>query len=815
LRRDGPVTATLQQVVLAVLLLDTGRPVGIDRLITMAWPHGEPRTARVTIQNYIRRLRVLLDRAGSRAQNSLIATLSNGYMLSASPDQVDLFRVHDLLHRARAAVSQGDPVRGRTLLRSALAEWRGDPLPEFSGTSLLDAERTQLGDLHASVVEEWAALELVTGRSGLLTEPLTELVRHSPLRESAQALLVRALHASGRTADALAQFRHARALLVDELGAEPGGLLVAAHQEALDGGDHSTAPETSGASSAAPVPAQLPVALACFAGRNEELSLLDDLLAARRRNAGTSPSSIAVVSGAAGVGKTTLAVQWAHDASQHFPDGQLYVNLRGFEPASAPLHPSDVLHSMLVALGIPQGRIPLSIEERSGLYRSVLANRRVLALLDNARDVEQVRPLIPGAGGCYTVITSRSSLVTLAAREGASQVVLDLMTRSDATELLINRLGRSRVEEQQREVVEIIERCARLPLALGLAGAKAAARPEIPLQHLVEQLRQASPLEALRSGTVEDDIHEVFSWSVQALSPPAARLFKVIGQLLGPDFTVSALASAAGLDYVETQLTLDELVDASLTTPSPTQRYTCHDLLRIHARGLAEQPGSENSCDDVARRLLDHYLHSAAQAVRQLYGPGYHVPMDQPADGVVVEPLNDRKSAHTWLTGEHATLLTLVRQAGDRAGFEGYSWRLARVLARYFSTSGHLDAMERMYRAVLEGSASRADATGTGARPSRPELGVRQPRQCQRGRTSRARGTEVVRPAGRSDLAGQDIHHTRVGTGPTRRSRGGIRARPASTGDHGVRPRPRRNGWGSEQHGLAAHHAGAARLSHR
>lgn len=393
---------------------------------------------------------------------------------------------------------------------------------------------------------------------------------------------------------------------------------------------------------------------------------------------------ISAVSGTAGIGKTALAVYWAHQVAGRFPDGQLYVNLRGFDPARAPLDPGEVLRSFLDALGVPTQRIPGGLDAQLGLYRSVLSGKRVLVLLDNARDADRVRLLLPGSPGCMTVVTSRIQLTPLVATEGARPLTLGLLTPEESSDLLGRRLDADRVAAEQAGVEEIIARCAGLPLALAIVAARAETDTVVPLSVLAGQLRDsAGALDTLTAGDESTDLRAVFSWSIRALSPEAAELYRLLGLHPGPDLAAAAAASLIGRPVERIRPWLGELVRAHVLTEHVLGRFTFHDLLRAYAAEQARTQCTDHDQHAAMHRMLDHYLHSAQEAARLLYGPWDHLPLTGTQPGVIPERFTDEARATAWLHAEYQVVLGSIEHAAS-TGFDRHAWQLARTMASYF-----------------------------------------------------------------------------------------------------------------------------------
>jgi len=435
------------------------------------------------------------------------------------------------------------------------------------------------------------------------------------------------------------------------------------------------------------VPAQLPPDVASFAGRTAELTELNRLL--DRCDTARPAVVISAMTGTAGIGKTALAVHWAHRIRDRFPDGQLYVNLRGFDPTGQIMNPAAAVRGFLDALDVPPQRVPTDPDAQAALYRSLLADKHMLVVLDNARDSTQVRPLLPGAPGCLVVVTSRNELTSLVAATGAHPLTLDLLTDQEARDLLGNRLGADRLAADPDAVAKIITRCARLPLALTLVAAHAAIRPHGRLTVLAQELCDTHQRwHALAGDDLSTDVRAVFSWSYHTLSPSAARLFRLLGLNPGPDITAPAAASLAALPTDQTHALVAELARVNLLAEPAPGRYTIHDLLRAYAAQLAHttDPGQQRHA--AAHRILDHYLHTAYAACR-LLDPGRDpLILTPPQPGVIPEHPADHGQALTWFHAEHAVLLAAVDHAAA-TGFDTHTWQLAWTLTTFLDRRGH------------------------------------------------------------------------------------------------------------------------------
>lgn len=445
-------------------------------------------------------------------------------------------------------------------------------------------------------------------------------------------------------------------------------------------------------------PSLLPLEVPGFVGRQEHLASLDQLLG----DGGDVPR-VATVSGTAGVGKTALAVHWAHRVRARFPDGQLYLDLRGFDPTDGPVNPLEAVRVFLDALAVPTQRIPSGLTEQIGLFRSLVADRRILVVLDNARDAEQVRPLIPGAAAARVVITSRNPLVGLVAAEGARSVTLDAFDPVEAHELLTSRLGAGWAGDDPATAAQVIERCGGLPLALALLAARLLAHRGFTLQELAGELRTATdPLEVMANGQDRaTDLRQVFSWSYLTLSDAGRRTFRLLGLHPGPHVSREAAASLGGHTPTEARAVLNELHDAGLLTEIRPGEYVLHDLLRAYARDVVEETESVADRSTAVHRLLDHYLLTAVNANNQV-GP-HRQPIDvaEPIDGAVVLPMHDREAAVEWFTREHAALVRAVELAATE-GFDRHAWQLAWALVEDLDLRAHWRTMQVTQTVAIE-----------------------------------------------------------------------------------------------------------------
>ncbi len=661
-----------QLAVLGVLASRANRVVSRGELVDAVWGEEPPASAENGIYTYVAGLRRVLEPDGPargpgrarRVPALVLVSSGGGYLLRLAPGGLDAECFEECLDRARGLRAAGDTGAAACAVNEALALWRGQPFAGVTGP-FAEAERQRLAELRTTAAEERADLMLDQGQHVAAVPELTALAAEHPLRERARGLLMIALYRSGRQAEALRVFHDARERLADELGITPGAELTRVHERllAMDPAlDAPAARQAAGparvpppvvappvvappvvapracprrrpsryrrracraprtrqspalSSAPAPCPSQMPPEPGGFAGRTAELGWLHALLPGPPSADGAPQASpVVLITGTAGVGKTTLAVRFAREAGPLFPDGQLYVNLRGFDPAGAPMPAGTALHWFLNALGVPARHVPFALEASSALLRTLLRGRRMLLLLDNAHDADQVRPLLPGSSGCMVLVTSRSQLTGLVV-DGARALPLDVLGAKEAAELVAGRLGAQRAAGESTAVADLVAHCAGLPLALSVTCARAAARPGMRLADLAAELADArGRLDALRTGEAATDLRAVFSWSADKLSDQAGRMFRLLGVHHGPDISAAAAASLAAVTLADARAALAELTRASLLTESPAGRFGCHDLLRAYTAELAAATLSDAESGQARRRVLDHYVLDRAR----------------------------------------------------------------------------------------------------------------------------------------------------------------------------------------------------------
>jgi DNA-binding SARP family transcriptional activator len=646
--RDGGVRLELGgvrgQKVLAALLLAPNRVVPLAHLVDVVWDGESPSTGKHQIQKSVGDLRAVLGVPG------MIVTDGPGYRFVLGSASLDVVT----FERHVATAQTVEPSEAVRLLRTALSLWRGPALAGLNSQALrIEAER--LDERRIAVAQQCFALQLELGQHEQVITELSALVAANPFREQLVEQLMIALYRSNRQADALELYDRTRRLLADELGVDPGRSLRTAHLAILNQ-DSDSSPVSPKA------PAQLPADLARFTGRE---SCLDEL------DASLSSSSVVITSiaGTAGVGKTALAVHWAHRVRDQFPDGQLYLNLRGYDDAPATT-PADALTQFLRGLGVEPDQIPREVDEQASLYRSILSNRRVLILLDNAASEEQVRPLLPGTPGCTVIITSRNDLRGLAALDDARRVELDLLTADEAHTLISRVLGGRRAEAEPEAVADLAALCGYLPLAIRIAAANLACRPHDRIADAVEDLAHGNRLAQLAiRGDRRAAVTAAFELSLKSLPDEAVRLFRLLGLLPRTDFTAHTASVLMGVDDARGLVSL--LEGASLVEPHTRGRFRVHDLLHLYARDLVS---SDEDAEKAALRLLDHYLHTTDAALDVLAPEMYR--LDRSGDSGL--SFGSKEAALSWLDAEWESVATLALMAEP----SHYRWELADSLRR-------------------------------------------------------------------------------------------------------------------------------------
>ncbi|MGI5442935.1 AfsR/SARP family transcriptional regulator [Streptomyces shenzhenensis] len=713
-----------RRALVALLLLRAGRPVDVDDIINVLWGQEPPPSAKNVVHRHVGAVRRLLEPGlPARSAGRWLTSSGGSYRLKVDASTVDLLQFQELVQRARHEADGGRAQHAVELLVEALGLWQGPAAAGVPADIRARAESVTLEHQRLAAVMDAADLALRSGTSMAVIALLEEEAERRPRDESLHSRLIKALDAVGRHTDALAAHRTISSLLLDELGIDPGPELAAAHDHitrrrtpptgsgsAADDHAESTVPDTTGTSArpATPVmpvtprPAQLPPVLTWFVGRKTELTQIHGLLPPEADTTGAP--AIICLSGMAGMGKTTLAVHWAHEVAHRFPDGQLYADLRGFDPTGAVAHPAEPLREFLQALGVAAQHIPSTLSRQTDLFRQLLQGRRMLIVLDNVRDSSQILPLLAAPPGNLTLVTSRNQLTRLVVTHGARPVSLSPLSTEEARDTLARRMGASWESADAAAADRVVQHCGGLPLALAIVAARAAANPAWPLSRIASELRDSK--DVLDSLSCPDDpvidIRTVFSWSYNALSTTAARLFRLLSVHPGPDISTRAAADLAGLTVAEARPLLTELVRYHLLMEPQPGRFAFHDLLRVYADEMSRDHDGAVLRQTALVRSLDHYLyvaHAAARLVRP-HRPAIALPEDPRRSS---QPFADLDQALTWLAAEQAVLIRMVDRTASHEE-DRHAWQLAWSVEGFLDRRGHWHDQIAVQRAALNAS---------------------------------------------------------------------------------------------------------------
>ncbi|HEV2935562.1 MAG TPA: BTAD domain-containing putative transcriptional regulator, partial [Streptosporangiaceae bacterium] len=692
--------------VLAALLIKSGQIVPVDELIEEAWRDKPPAKAGNLISIYVLRLRRLM----GDADGSLLVTRAPGYQLRLGAADSDAQVFETMMHDGRRALADGDPAAAASRLAEALALWHGSPLADVPPTPLVEAEAERLAELRLDAAELRITAELACGGHAQVIPELRRLLADHPLREGLWVLLIRALDGAGRHAEALDAYSQARSAIANELGVDPGaelrqlyaGMLAQDDLLAKDSADTpgvisagmvtvSSRPPESAAEAAiprsVPAPAQLPADVTDFTGRDDQVKHLSDLLSSAGADGEDGAVRIALVAGSGGLGKTSLAVHAAHRVRGHFPDGQLYVDLLGATPQ--PLPAADVLARFLRDLGVDGRDIPVDEDERAARYRTVLAGRHVLIVLDNARDAAQVRPLLPGSASCAVLITTRSRMPDLAS---IRLVDLNVLDDDEALTLFTRVVGDERAAAEPEATAELLLACAGLPLAIRICAARLATRSGWTISAMANRLRDTRRrLDEMRVGDLAVRASFQVSFATLPVSAPhgiaPADAFRLLGLWQAPSISSAAAAALFGTPEDLAIDALETLVDAHLLESKSPDRYKFHDLLRVYSseRAVADLP--EQTRNTAIARLLEWYMRTADAAGTAVSPDRYDIPL---APGGAAPPLGfgTAEDALAWYDGERVNLVAATRQAAE-SGLHEIAWRLPAPLFQLFNSRGN------------------------------------------------------------------------------------------------------------------------------
>lgn len=698
-----------QHALLGLLAVAAPAVLPVSRIVNGLWGDDPPRTAVKTLQSHVARVRQALDGCGLPG---ILRTREPGYLLAVAPDEVDAGVFEAATRRAHAELAAGDPAAAVRRLRAALALWRGDAFAGANPLGWAAAEAARLDEVrHAALGDLWDG-QLRLGRHELAVGELDKLLVRRPFDERLVGLAMLALYRCGRHNDALGAYQRLRDHLADELGSEPGPEVAHLHVRILRRDPDLDLPPTAGPEPTAGAPtAELPAPVNHFTGRREHLRALDRF--------STDPDiRVLLICGAAGMGKTSLAVRWGHLVASRFPDGQIFCDLRGQDPV--PVSPADVLAHALSALDRPEAVACLPESARPGRYRSLTGRRRVLVVADDAGTVEQVLPLVPAGTGALLVVTSRSRLPGLATRHPVGVVELGALRHDEALDLLERVLGSARLADRA-SAARLVELCGRMPLALQIAAAKLAVHPGRSVADLVDDLSTDRRLDELSVTGDPRSVRAVFATAYRTLSPSSARLFRLLGLHPGSTWSVWLAAAVVGSSLAAARRALDELVAAHLVVEVTNDRYQFHDLVRLYARECGELAESAAARAHAVARLLDWYLAVADAANRAIdRGRDRVVPVLRHPPDVLPFPA-DAQRALAFLDEERDNLLPVMIFAVQR-GRPAVAWQMTYLVTGFFDSRGHWAQRVRICRHGVDAARRAGDRAAEGL--TRSGLGV-------------------------------------------------------------------------------------------
>ncbi|GGP92330.1 AfsR/SARP family transcriptional regulator [Streptosporangium pseudovulgare] len=745
-----PLPGTRQRALLTALLLSANRPVTVDHLVDAVWGEEPPASAGPNLRQHLTALRRRLGTEASR----IVGRSGRGYLIEVRPGELDLDVFTGLVRQAR---ERTDPEEIVGLLGQALALWRGEPLQDVPPYPIFTAAATRFREHRIAALEEWFDARLGLGHhEDVLPELRAQVVEH-PLRERLWALLMRGLCQAGRQGDALEAFLQARGTLAEELGIAPGAELQELHRSILAAESESPGPRpVPRRQGNAAAPWHLPRAVSHFTGRADQLAELERLTDVTER-IDASAVVISAIAGGGGVGKTALAVHFGHHAAGRFPHGQLFVDLRGFDPSRPPMSSGDALEYLLQALGVDPGEVPEQEDRRAALYRGLLSGKRMLVVLDNAVDAEQVRPLLPGEPGCLAVVTSRNRLAGLVARDGAHRLTLGALSPAEAVELLGRIIGADRLDAEPAAAHRLARLCGCLPLALRIAAERAMIAPGPSLTALADDLAdERSRLDVLE---VDDDgatsIRAVLSWSYRALPAEAARMFRLLSLHPGPEFGPEAAAALCDLTPDEAGPLVDALADCHLLEVTGDGRYRFHDLVRVYAaHSMAEEEPGERAT--ATHRLLDWYLRTAA-AGRSMLTPDAqpHLPDGEPGRCPALVFVT-REEALAWYELERVNLVASVR-TGVEAGHLTLVSLLSRNLLDYLYIRSRWAEQMEVHRNGIDAAHRSGRASDEAAILIAMGSALRERRRYDEAIDAIRRAIDLQRSAGEGEISGRAI----------------------------------------------------------
>src|SRR5690625_4995578 len=671
------------RVLLAVLALSVGRAVPVDRIASALWGEELPANVRASVHTYVGRLRRAIGACW-------VARESGGYRLCVERDKVDLLQFADLQERAAAADS---PQEEYEVLTDAADLWTGEPFGAWANEWLETFETPTWQERYIQVVERRADLDFAAGRAGACVRELQDLVNRYRLRESLWARWLTALHRTGRTADALTHYEQLRVRIAEELGVDPSGEVQAVYAELLDTGQDDE--HVQDASTSSHAPRQLPAPVRRFVGRGDQLKVMDACL--------NDDADLLVLHGPAGAGKTSLAVQWAHQIADQFPDGQLWVNLRGYDTGD-PVSTADALGMLLRAMGVAGHRIPVDADQRADAWRELAADRQILVVLDNARDSDHVRPLLTQGKPSLTLVTSRSQMRSLVTWEAADRVFVGPMDSTESLDLLTQR---TRMHDVRDSLEELADLCGHLPLALAIAAERVGRHDAAALDSVIEPLRYGHDgLAWLRTEGGDASLSGILDWTYATLDQQSADLLRLLGSAPSARFTIEVAAALAGKNTTEVSAVIDRLVDRHLVIEYQPGWYDLHDLMRHYVRDLARKCDSPQVRSQGVARMRLWFIHTANNVANAVGLPHPLIRLGDPEPGVLPQSFDDSREAFQWVSDHRRTIVLVAHDAASSGDHATVFTLIPLLVAMFVETGGFGDSMQIAAMAVENAQAA-------------------------------------------------------------------------------------------------------------
>ncbi|WP_083914279.1 AfsR/SARP family transcriptional regulator [Nocardia concava] len=711
------IPSARQRTLLVALLINANRPASTDQLIEVLWGCRPPQNSLAALRTYIMRLRRHLGNAlGVR-----IVTRPDGYLIEARENEVDLTRFQSLYTAGRTAVGEGDWESAAKVLKAALSLWRGEPFTEIPSEILRERELPRLEQLHLRTQELYFEAQLARGEHKDIVLELQRAVEACPLREQFWAQLMTALYRSRRKAEALDAFQAARTRLIDELGVDPGPDLQALHQamltdekslwawSALIGSEGSNVRLVE---PTAVVPRQLPAAPRHFTGRTAERSILQSALNHAHNPAIITTTPILVISGIGGIGKTALALHWAHRAAELFPDGQIFINLRGFDIADNPMRPETAVRLILDAFSVPEQLVPTGLDAQVALLRSTLADKRVLLVLDNARNEEQLIPLLPGNSGSLIIVTSRNKLPGLLVSTGAKAVPLGPLEKAETVELLEKLIGKERLTAEPGTVDRLVSMCDRIPLAASILACRVSTEPQLPMAALIELFEDTAGLmDRFDTGDAATSIRTLLASSFRNLTVEGQHLLRFLGLHRCSRITPDTAASLADMSQSATRRAFADLSRNHLVEHAGVGHYSLHDIIRAFAAEVVYQDTCEETRRTSVTRLYDFLLHTLDDAARLLVPGRLFSPLGAPLPRVRPITFREASEGGVWFSTNQSAIMSAVTHAVDD-NLPEYCWKIVERASSFFSVLGQWHDWHRVARLGVDAATFLGDLRG-------------------------------------------------------------------------------------------------------